>query len=157
MFLFYLFFIYYFLVFQKAMLKKKFKKTVIMPCKNHPEAEAEWYCKGCRMYMCQTCKTAHDTLFGSNENHSVISVASLTPFDLFDGKCVEHNRDLDFICNGCNSNHSTYSIIIIIIYVLFFILILKNFAALCARKLGNIKNTTQSLYRNQRMLSEKDL
>ena len=81
------------------MLKKKNKKTAITTCNNHQETKAVWYCKQCKIYMCDGCKTAHDSLF---KNHNVISIASLTSFDLYDGKCAEHGRELDFICNDCN-------------------------------------------------------
>ena len=84
------------------MLKKNSKKTAITTCKKHSGTEAVWYCKGCKRYMCDACKTAHDGFFDGDESHNVVSVASLTPFDLFDGKCAEHGRELDFICNDCN-------------------------------------------------------
>ena len=55
--------------------------------------------------MCQTCKTAHDVLFDGDENHSVAPAASLAPSDLFDEKCTEHHRELDYVCNDCNGIH----------------------------------------------------
>ena len=80
------------------MLKKNNRKIT---CKKHSETEAVWYCKECKRYMCEKCKTAHDDFFDGDDNHNVVPVASLTSFDLFSGKCAEHNRDLDFICNDC--------------------------------------------------------
>ena len=127
------------------------KKTVTK-CKNCPEAEAGWHCKKCKMYMCETCKTKHDDLFAS-ENHSVISVASLTPFDLFDGKCAEHSEyPLDLICNDCKGILLLLYILLIII-IIRFIDVVKELFCLACKETGKHKGHNTAFVRQ----SEDDI
>ena len=93
------------------------KKKAATSCKKHSETEAVWYCKKCKRYMCEKCKTAHDDFHG-DDNHNVVPAASLASFDLLSGKCAEHDRDLDFICNDCEGT----SLVNCFIYLYFYIL-----------------------------------
>ena len=81
------------------------KKKAATACKKHPETKAAWYCKTCKMYMCEECTKAHNGLF--DRNHNTVPAASLTSFDLLNEECPDHpGYQLDLICKDCDGNFS---------------------------------------------------
>ena len=78
------------------------KKKAATACKKHPEMRAAWYCKKCKMYMCEECSKTHDEFFG-NEKHIIMQAASLTSFDLLSEECPDHpGCQLNLICKDCD-------------------------------------------------------
>ena len=112
------------------------RKKAATACKKHPESKATCYCKECKIYMCEACKSTHT----DDKDHNIIPIDSLTSFDLLNGCCLDHpDHHMDLMCNDCNGTKNLQQLIVI------YLLLLKNFAVLFAREVTNTKDITQCL------------
>ena len=68
----------------------------------HENANADYYCGKCNIYLCKTCETLHSKLF---KKHETIILDKTELEDVFTGLCKEegHNsKELDFFCRTHN-------------------------------------------------------
>ena len=108
------------------------RKKTATSCNKHPEVQPVCYCKKCKIYMCDACKSAH-----TDDTHSVIPIESLMSFDLLNGYCPDHpDYHMDLMCNDCNGTYykNTFTVIIAIY------LLLKNFIVLSVREAESTKD-----------------